>query len=258
MLSELWRFFKANFSKRLAIYTIVVMSLTFFGSIPSLFVKLLLFPVFTVAAGLFLVIFGRLFLLPGVQQILAYRKSQIIEIPDEIVFLSNHIGVKIEKIRIAEGLRNAYVIGGAIVLGKKLLEELNLAEILAVIAHELAHKKGKHLLLRFLIMIPFVSLAMYSWSRLYSPIFFTKSFTQIVLTIMVNIGLLAFMLVTMIVPNWILEFKADETAAKFVGKENMKSALLKLVNKENYEEPSETHPSVAERVKRLDKLQNRA
>jgi len=201
------------------------------------------------------VIFGRLFLLPGVQQILAYRKSRIIQIPDEIVYLSNQIGVEIKKLRIAEGLCNAYVIGGAIVLGKNLLEKLNLAEILAVIAHELAHKKGKHIPLRLVIMIPFLALAMYSWSRLYSPIFFTESFTQIVLTVMVNIGLLAFMLVTMIVPNWILEFKADRTAAKFAGKENIKSALLKLVDKENYEEPSETHPSVSERIKRIDKLQ---
>ncbi len=70
---------------------------------------------------------------------------------------------------------------------------------------------------------------------------------------MVNIGLLAFILVTMIVPNWILEFKADRIAAKFAGKENIKSALLKFVNKEDYEEPSETHPSIAERVKRIDK-----
>ena len=255
MLGELWRFIKADFSKRLAIYTIVVMSLTFFGSIPSLFVKLLFLSVFTIAAGLFLVIFGRLFLLPGVQQILAYRKSQIIQIPDEIIYLSNQIGVEIKKLRIAEGLCNAYVIGGAVVLGKKLLGKLNLAEILAVIAHELAHKKGKHILLRLVIIIPFLALAMYSWSRLYSPIFFTESFTQIVLTVMVNIGLLAFMLVTMIVPNWILEFKADRTAAKFAGKENIKSALLKLVDKGNYEEPSETHPSVAERIKRIDKLQ---
>lgn len=132
---------------------------------------------------------------------------------------------------------------------------LNFAEILAVVTHELVHKKGKHILLRLVTMIPFLALAMYSWSRLYSPIFFTESFTQIVLTVMVNIGLLAFMLVTMIVPNWILEFKADRTAAKFAGKENIKSALLKLVDKENYEEPSETHPSVAERIKRIDKLQ---
>lgn len=254
MLGELWRFIKANFKKRLLIYTLVVMSLTFFGSIPILFVKLLFLPLFIIAAGLFLVIFGQLFLFPGVQQILAYKKGQSIPIPNEIVYLSNQMGVKIKKIRIVEGVYNAYVIGGAVVLGRKLLEKLNLDELLAVIAHELAHKKGRHILLRFLTMILFLVFAMYSWSRLYSPIFFTESFTQIVLTVMINIGLLAFMLVTMIVPNWILEFKADRTAAKFAGKENIKSALLKLVDKENYEEPSETHPSVAERIKHIDKL----
>ena len=230
------------------------MSLTFFGSIPILFVKLLFLSLFIIAAGLFLVIFGQLFILPGVQQILAYKKSQSIQIPNEIAYLSNKMGVKINEIKIVEGVCNAYVIGGAVVLGKKLLEKLDLDEILAVIAHELAHKKGKHILLRFLITIPLLAIAMYSWSKLYSPIFFTESFTQIVLTVMVNIGLLAFMLVIMIIPNWILEFKADKAAAKFAGKENIKSALLKLVDKENLEEPSETHPSIAERIKRINKL----
>lgn len=254
MLGELWRFIKAGFNKRLAIYTLVVMNLTFFGSIPSLFVKLLFLSTLTFAAVLFLMIFSRLFLLPGVQRIIAYKKGRNIPLPDEIVYLKKQMKVKVDKLRIVEGLCNAYVIGGSVVLGKELLEKLNYAEILSVIAHEFAHKRGKHILLRIITIIPFTALALHSWSKLSSPIFFTESFTQILLTIMVNIGLLAFILVVMIIPNWMLEFKADEIAARFTEKENVKSALLKLVKKEHYKEPSETHPSIAERVKRIDHL----
>lgn len=254
MLGELCRLLKANFKKRLAIYSLVVMSLTFFGTIPILSLKLALFSIFMIVAVLFLVIFGQLFLHPGIQRILAYMKGLSIPLPDEIAHLAKHMDVKVAKLRIVEGLCNAYVIGGSVVLGRKLLEKLNLAEILGVTAHEFAHKKGKHIPLRIGIIIPFWAFAMYCWSKLYSPIFFTESFTQMLLIVMVNIGLLAFLLVAMIVPNWMLEFKADESAAKFVGKASIRSALLGLVKKEHYEEPSETHPSIAERVKRIDKL----
>jgi Zn-dependent protease with chaperone function len=56
--------------------------------------------------------------------------------------------------------------------------------------------------------------------------------------------------------NWYLEFRADRIAAKFVGREYMKSALTKLAKSKNYDvnEPSETHPSITERIKELDRL----
>lgn len=75
------------------------------------------------------------------------------------------------------------------------------------------------------------------------------------LSIFAAISLSAFTLVVTIPVSWLLEFKADETAAKFVGKENIKSALIKLTPKEKLNIASETHPSTLERVKRLDKLE---
>lgn len=254
MLTELLRFLKTNLGERLVIYTLVVISLTLFGTLPSLFLRFWAFFVFAGVSGLFLIIFGQLFLLPGVKNYLAYKKSKSIPLPDEVVRLKNQMGVNLKDLRIAEGLCNAYVIGGSVVLGTEFLKKLSSNDILAGIAHELAHKKGRHILLRVGIMVPFLLFVSYSWSKLTSPIFFTESFTLILLTIMVNIGTLAFILVVMIVPNWFLEFKADELAAKFAGKENIKSALRKLVNKEDHEKSSETHPSIAERVKRIDKL----
>jgi len=65
---------------------------------------------------------------------------------------------------------------------------------------------------------------------------------------------LRFLLVVLIPVNWLVEFDADKFAVKLVGKEYIKSALLKLVDADRFEEPSETHPSAAERVKRIDKL----
>ena len=236
------------------IYALVVFSLTFFGSIPILSIKLLLFSVFIIATVSFLVIFGRLFLLPGIQTILAYRKGLDVRLPDEIAHLANQMNVKVAKLRIVERLCNAYVIGTTVVLGRELLEKLDLDEIIGVTSHEFAHKKGKHIPLRIGIMIPFWAFALFCWSRLYSPIFFTVSSTQILLAAMVNIGILAFLLVAMIIPNWMSEFKADESAARFAGKASIRSALLKLVKKQHYEESSETHPSLVERLKRIDKL----
>jgi len=253
MLTEFLRFLKANFWERLVIYTLVVISLSFFGTLPNLLLRFLAFFVFACVSGPFLIIFGRSFLLPGVKNYLAYKRSKSIPLPDEVVRLKNQMGVDFD-LRIAEGLCNAYVIGGSVVIGTEFLKKLSSNEILAGIAHELAHKKGRHILLRVGIMIPFLLFLSYNWSKLTSPIFFTESFTLILLTMMMNIGALAFILVVMIIPNWFLEFKADEFAAKSAGKENIKSVLRKLVNKEDHEKSSETHPSIADRIKRIDNL----
>lgn len=40
---------------------------------------------------------------------------------------------------------------------------------------------------------------------------------------------------------------------KLVGKERIKSALLKILNTDELKEPSETHPSLADRLKYIDK-----
>jgi len=56
----------------------------------------------------------------------------------------------------------------------------------------------------------------------------------------------------MIPINWCTEVDADKFAAKLVGKEHIKSALLKIVEKDKLDEPSETHPSIAERIRLID------
>jgi Zn-dependent protease with chaperone function len=43
---------------------------------------------------------------------------------------------------------------------------------------------------------------------------------------------------------------------KLTGKENIKSALSKLGTEEKRKEPSETHPSIVDRLKKLDNLKD--
>ena len=64
--------------------------------------------------------------------------------------------------------------------------------------------------------------------------------------VVMNIAGFAFILVILIPINWLIEFDADKFAAKHIGKDHIKSALLKLSDADKLEEPSETHPSIAE------------
>lgn len=144
--------------------------------------------------------------------------------------------------------------GKILVLGEETLERLDFNKIQAVVAHESGHIKEKHGVFRFLSMVLLLLIPWYSWSRLYSPIFFTESLTQIMLTIMVSIAFMAYMAFAMMPVNWYLEARADRIAARFVGKEHIKSALLALGQRENLDEPSEDHPSISERIKLIEKL----
>ncbi|MFQ6065373.1 MAG: M48 family metalloprotease, partial [Candidatus Bathyarchaeia archaeon] len=125
----------------------------------------------------------------------------------------------------------------------------------AVVAHELGHIKQRFILWRLAPMIPLLLLPFYAWWQLTTPIFFTEQVTHIMVTIMVAIAFLVYIRTVMIPVNWVLEAGADKIGAKFVGKENMISALLALGSKEEYDESSETHPSISERVKLIDKLE---
>lgn len=247
MLGGIWNFIRANFKKRSILYALVVYSLTIFGSFPTLEIKLAFLLMFFAASGFFMPIFATQFL-SKLRQILIHRRRKRVPLPNEMTELSKRIGGQFKELGIVEG-RNAYVVGKTLVLGKEILEQFDFNRIQAVVAHESGHIKEKHGVFRFLAMVLLLLIPWYSWSRLYSPIFFTESLTQIMLTVMVGIAFLAYMTFAMIPVNWYLEARADRIAANFVGKEHIKSALLALTSKENLEEPSEDHPSTSERVK---------
>jgi len=254
MLGELWNFIRTDFKKRLVLCATVVMTLTLFDTFPIMSVKFALFFVLFATSGLFMTVFTFRFM-SHLRLLITHRKGYEIPISDEIADLSNRIGVRVKKIRIRKGLCNAYVFGKTLVLGTDLLERLSVDERQAVVAHELGHLKERHALFRFLAMIPFLAVPLYSWSEIHSPIFFTESVTQIMLAIMVNIAFLAYTTTIMIPINWYTEVRADRIATNFVGRESIKSALLALVDKENIDEPSEDHPSISERVKLIEKLE---
>lgn len=171
----------------------------------------------------------------------------------EILDLARKAGVEVKELGIVKA-DAAYVLGKSLVLGTDLLKKLSFDERQAVVAHELGHIKRRHVVIRCVWLVPFLALLMLSWSNLYVPIFVSEPITQIILTVMLNISSLAFLLMVLIPINWYIEQDADKFAAKLVGKEHIRSALLNFVDGKNFEEPSETHPSIAKRVKRIDKL----
>jgi len=251
MLSGFWNIVRVSFRKRFILYYVVVLSLTLFGTFPSLIVKFMSFFVFVAASMFFVPIVTSQFI-STLRQFLAHKNRVKLPISDEIANLTQQIGAQVKELGIVKGC-TAYVLGKSLVLGIELLELLTFNERQAVVAHELGHIKEKHTLFRVILSIPLLALPLFSWSKLYSPIFLTESLTQIILTVMLNIALLAFFILVTIPVNWYLELRADRIAARFEGKENIKSALMKLGNKKNLKEPSETHPSIAERVKLIEK-----
>lgn len=252
MLREFWNIVRINFKKRFILYYLIVWTMTLFVTLPILVVKFVAFAIFVAASVLFVPIFTSQ-IISQVSMILAFKGREKFPVFSEISDLARRIGVYVKEVGIVRG-RNAFVFMGIVVLGKELLDRLTFDERQAVVAHELGHIKEKHGLFRAILPIPLLAVPFYAWSRLSSPIFFSEWLTQAILIAMLNIALLAFVMLVVIPLNWYLEVRADRIAARFMGKENIKSALLKLVNKKDLKEASETHPSVAQRIKLIDEL----
>jgi Zn-dependent protease with chaperone function len=251
MLREFWNVIK-SFKKRFVSYYLVVLAMTFFGTFPLMIVKLGAFVVFIVASAFFLPVAASHFILTF-KQFALHRNRVKLPVSAEISRLSKRAGVDVKELGIVKA-DTAYVMGKSLVLGTDLLKKLSFDERQAVVAHELGHIKRRHVVVRSVWVALLFTVLMLSWSKLYSPIFFSEPMTQIILTVMLNISVLAFVFLVMIPINWYIELDADRFAAELVGKEHIKSALLKFANGKSFEEPSETHPSIAERVKRIEKL----
>jgi len=252
VLREFWSIVRLSFKKRFIIYYVVVWSLTIFGAFPSLIMRFAALAVFIVATILFVPIFTSQFV-STVRLILAHRKRERFPVSFEIAALSKRMGADVKELGIVKGC-TAYVWGKSLVLGKELLEDFTLDERQAVVGHELGHIKERHALLRLVLLSPLLAVPLYGWSRLSSPIFFSELLTQVMLVVMLNIAMLAYILLAAIPVNWYFEARADRISARYLGKESIKSALLKFGKKKNLKESSETHPSIVDRVKAIDKL----
>ena len=255
MLSEVFRFIKASFNKRLSLYLAVVTCFTMFGSIPIDALKLPFLFAFIPVSAIFLFIFSKNFIYPNFKFMALYKKATIIPAPKEFQDLAKRMGTSIKEIKIiSSDKKNAFATKDGIAFTKKLLDEFSKEEILGVTAHEIAHKKNHHILYRALILVPIMIGVVLSWSQFTPLVLFNEAITQPLFRIMMETALLAFMMVAMIPASWYIELKADAAAAKFVGKQYIQSALLKLATGEEIDQHSETHPSISERVKYIENL----
>jgi len=171
------------------------------------------------------------------------------KIKNEVDRVADLLGVRVKKVRIAKGLCNAFVCFGTLVVGEELLNRLGRSERIAVFAHELGHMKEKHIWFRMLAMMALLAIPFWSWRRLYSPTIISNDFTQLMLTVMINIALLVYSITTMVPVNWYLEVRADRIAVEVAGKASTISAFLAITKREVFESPSEGHPAVSQRVK---------
>ena len=254
MLNQLRHFIKLSFNRRFLVSGVLFVSFSLFGSFPNLWGRFLALAVFTSCSALFVPFYFKESI-HNFRQLWAFLTRTKLPIPTKFSELASRMHTKIRSFGIVEG-RTAFVAFGSLVLGKDLIRDVSPKELLAVVAHELGHIKGRHGLKRNLSFIPLMVFALYSWSKLNSPIFYSEAFTMVMLSAMMLVALLAYMTVMMVPINWNLEYRADETAAKFAEKENIESALLKMAKaeKRDLEAQSETHPSIKERINRLEKL----
>ena len=244
------------FDTRLHVYFAVVFCFTFFGSIPIVILKWPFLFAFVPLSIVFALLVGRNLLYPSFKFAIQYRKSVTHPAPDQFRDLASRMGRKLTEIKIITSeKKNAFATSGGIAFTSQLLKELDKNEIMAVTAHELAHKKGHHIFYKALLMIALLFVNILVWSRFTVPILFSRALTQsILLPLMMDTALIAFVIIELIPVSWYMEMKADEAAARFVGKSYIQSALLKLSKPEEAKINSESHPSVEERIKHIEKL----
>jgi Zn-dependent protease with chaperone function len=236
-LKEFWKYFKVGFKGRLIVCTALIVSLSIFNSFINPYVKLASGIATLVTAELFVLLYFN-FYWNNLVLVFKGRKSVEVPLPDELVKLSKEMGLKLTKMKILPEICNAYVRGKQLFMGETLLEKLDSDEVKAVVAHEFGHIKGRHLFVQIVYIFPILACVTLSWSHLPFG--------------MLEIGLFAYMMVALIPIQWRFERRADFAAVKQVGKEPLKSALLKLIGQDFLDIASESHPAASQRIKWID------
>lgn len=254
MLGELYKYFKVKFRKRLTLYTAILFSSIILATplLQNVAVKLMSLIFLIGTCGIFVSIYVSRFA-SNVKTIFQHRSRVKLPVSTEIADLSNRIGVRVKEVGIVKGC-TAYVIGKTVVLGTELLNRLTFEQRQAVVAHELGHIKKKHSMLSAFSLLLIIPVAIYCFSNFCVPTFFINSEIYPLLFFVMNTTSVVFVMMTLIPISWHFEKEADKVAADFVGKEYIKSALLAITDENQFNEPSETHPSVQERIKNVDSL----
>jgi len=227
---------------RCVVAFLVVTSVTFFKIFSDPVMKLLSCILFFISAEMYSLTTLVPMLLSYLVILRSSHEVMWIPIPKEVIDLAHRMRVKVKKLGIHLSLYNAYTKGSSIIIGKALLDRLNVEESCAIIAHELSHIKRRpvEIIIKSTYLIP-ISLSIISWTSLPYVMFL--------------LGALAYMVVLITPLNWLFELLADIDAAKYVGKEHIKSALLALaIDKRKLNEPSETHPPIIKRIKNIEQL----
>jgi Zn-dependent protease with chaperone function len=221
----------------MAIYAIVTISATFVNFFVHPAVKLFWLLVLVISSEAAVFIFSR----TAYESILMvlFHRGVVRPMPLEVKNLAQRMGVELKKFKIADNFRNAYTNGSNVVIGQTLLDELTREEILAVIAHELAHIKENHILIRIVAFIPIYFIATMSFQGL--PYIFQ------------GVAVLAYVIVVLTPLNWYLEIRADRLAGHYVGSDTMKSTLIVIHKGLDRKDASETHPPIGKRISSLDK-----
>ena len=149
--------------------------------------------------------------------------------------------------------------GRYIFISSYLLKNLNLEENLAVIAHELAHIKFRHVAKTAFLVYPMLIIGMNIFVLL--PLFpLSKANTLLLQVVAIWIPILFIILGVPIIRRS-FETQADVEAAKYVGSKNMISALeklsdLALIPRNVSRYWNLWHPSIDMRIKKLYTLKN--
>jgi Zn-dependent protease with chaperone function len=255
MLTEILRFIKLGFWKKLVTGMIAVNAFTIFAKFPNLALKLAALAVFFVSSGVLMPSIASQFS-SQIQSMRRHRRRTTRPMPENFKQLQNRMGVRLKEFATVPG-KGAYTNGRCVVFGEKSLRDLDFNGLIGVFAHELAHIRGRHILVRAIAACGLVLVPVNAWWAISSPIFLSELFTIIILQVMATIAIVVFMSIAMIPVNWKLEARADKVATEFVGKRAMESALLNITEEKNHKTPSETHPPISERVKLIRKVKER-
>jgi STE24 endopeptidase len=239
-LNWFWKSFKVGFKGRLAVCIALTVSLSIFNSFSYPLVRITAALATFVTAEMFVLCYFPFF---WDNFMLMFRSNKAVEVPlpDELVVLSKNMGLKITKMKIFPKICNAYARGSQLYIGQELLEKLNAEQIKAVVGHEFGHIKGRHMIVQACYILPILAVVGLSWSSLPPA--------------MLELGLFAYMMIAMVPIHWWVERRADFAAAKYVGKEPFRSALLTFVEKDKLNVSSETHPPVRLRIRWIEEAE---
>jgi hypothetical protein len=148
------------------------------------------------------------------------------------------------KVEVLPNLRNAQMRFSTLIIGQPVLDSLDGVSIKGVIAHELAHVKGKHILKMIPMIFPVIALlwGLYQFTPLGSSIFTCLA---------LSIGLMG---ISIRFITWPFEYKADLIAKQYVGREAVVSCLeaMAAIRKIDITQGFYFHPSITNRIASLD------